>query len=162
MYVDYQVSRDDFINASWLALRKREVSGVFRLYYAFAFDVLMLVSAYLPFFYKLSLQEFKEDSVQALWAVGFFAVQLAFINFKFGRDYRKVTPLHLQTSLEVDGTGTHFKTSESDSRSSWQTYSKYREGKHTFLLIPRSHQYFVSHPEARAFSPADHRAPYLV
>jgi len=147
MHIEYQISVDDFEAAAWLALRKRSVPGWFRFYYFSGFVMLWVAINFLPMVATRTLRSFIESILGASFGLAMLAFQLLFLKFKFCREYRESTLLHLRTNADIDAIGVHFSTQESDSRSSWQVYSKWSEGKSAFILSPRGNRTFVPIPK---------------
>jgi hypothetical protein len=147
MQIEYQITEDDFESAAWLALRKGAIPGTFQFYYGLAFIALWIFLCLAPVLATPNIRSFVDSLLFASFGFAILSWRLLFTKFKFRREYRRSPLLHLRTSLEIDAMGPHFKTSESDSRSSWQTYSKYRESKSTFLLSPSGNKIFIPIPK---------------
>jgi len=128
-------------------MRKGPVPKALRFYFRLAFTVLWVVVCFLPAVASQTFRNLVESALTASFGLAILVVQLYFTRLGFGREYRRSVALRLPARVEIDETGLHCVTSESDIRSSWRLYRKYSENKSTFVLFKQGSQAFVPIPK---------------
>jgi hypothetical protein len=148
MQIEYEISEDDFVFAARLAVAKRNRKSRYALYVVPVFGtVLILCGAFMTI---------SQGSLSGMWPVfvwGTFLLLIPAINrYQYRRQYRKMPMFHGKRLLEIDDTSLHFVAPDSDSRTTWQVYTKYAENDHVFVLFQQGERMFIPLPK-RDLSP---------
>jgi hypothetical protein len=134
------------VNAATLAVRKGPISSRLRYYYYYAFTALWLVT---------SLSASRSGGHWDLADIGFglsivpfLAVILWIPRLKFGREFQRSANLHGIQQLDASESGIRLVTSESETRSTWKTYSKFAESSRVFILFHLGSKTFIPIPKS--------------
>ncbi len=141
MHIDYQVSQQDYVSAAILALRKGRITAKIRYYYFCAFVIFWLVAT-------LSSSRSEghwnfADIIAGLSIFPFLAFILWVTHLKFGREFRNNPSLHGIHQLDATESGMRIASTESETRSTWKTYSKFAENSKVFILFHPGNKTFI-------------------
>ena len=146
MHIEYEVSQQDYVNAAILAIRKGRISSRLRYYYFCAFTLLWLVTTLSGSrsggHWNLATIAF------GLSIIPFIAAILWISRFKFGREFQKNANLHGVHQLDATESGMQIVTPESETRSTWKTYSKFAENSRVFILFSPGNRIFIPIPKS--------------
>jgi len=143
MHIEYQISEDDFLSAARLAMRTCSKWNTFTMYAIRGFGVLLITFSIVPMVRDHSITP---GVASLLW--GSLLVCMPLLrNYQFRKQYRKNSLLHDRRSLDVDDTQLRFKTSTSESSSTWSSYTKFAENDRTFIVFQQGNQIFVPLPK---------------
>jgi hypothetical protein len=146
MHVEYEVTKQNYVNAASLAARKGSLSSRLRYYYFYAFTTLWVI---------VSLGSSRSGGHWDPAGIAFgliifptLAMILGIERLKFAWQFRKSASLHGIQQFDADESGTRLKTSESDTRSSWKAYSKFAENSRVFVLFHPGDKAFIAIPKS--------------
>ena len=146
------VSQADFERASWLAMRKGPLPRALRFYFRLGFAALWVLMCLTPFVAHRNIRDLRDGLIFGSIGPALLALQLYLVKLGFGREYRRSAALRLPATVDLDDTGLHWVTTESDSRSNWRIFLKYSEDRSSFVLFHRGSLAFVPIPK-RTLSP---------
>jgi hypothetical protein len=143
MRIEYQISEEDFVAAGKLAMRKRFKRAAVQIYLFPIIGAVFLAAA--------AITAIAKHNLSAMWPIMLWGAILVCIpllwSYKFRRVYRKTPPLHDRRTLDLDDTHLSFKTQNSNSRTPWQSYTRFFEDDKTFILFQQGNQFFVPIPK---------------
>jgi hypothetical protein len=143
MHIEYQISEDDFVGAAKLAMRTRSKRSVFTIYALLGFGLLLILGSIVS---MIASGSGTAGLAPFLW--GSFLVSMPLLwAYQFRKQYRKNSLLHDRRSLDVDNAQLHFKTSTSESTSTWASYIRFAENESTFILFQQGNQIFIPIPK---------------
>ena len=145
MHIDYEVCQQDYVSAAILAIRKGPITSKIRYYYFCVFAVLWLVATAIS---SRSEGHWNfADIISGLSIFLFLGFVLWVTQLKFGREFRKLTNLNGLQQLDASESGIQFKNTESETRSTWKTYSKFAENSRVFILFYSGNKTFIPIPK---------------
>ncbi len=128
-------------------MRKGPLPRALRFYFRIAFAVLWVVMCLTPFVVHPNVQSLRDSLIFGSIGPALLLLQLYLAKLGFGREYRRAAALRLPATIDIDGTGVHWVTAESDGRSSWRIFLKYSEDRSSFVLFHRGSLAFVPIPK---------------
>jgi hypothetical protein len=143
MRIEYQITEDDFVAASKLAMRKRFKRAALQLYLFPAVGALFLIAAAITAVAKHNLSGMLPIF---LWGVILVCIPQLW-SYQFRRAYRKNPRLRDRRTLDLDDSHLRFKTDNSDSHTTWQSYTRFFEDDKTFILFQQGNRFFISIPK---------------
>lgn len=141
VHIDYHVSQQDYISGAMLALRRGSTSSRIRYYYFCGFIVLWFAMDLLGA--RAGGQWHLDQIWSGLIILPFIAFFLWIQRFRFDREFRKNATLHGIQQLDVNESGVRLVTGESETRSTWKTYSRYAENSRVFILFHAGDKTFI-------------------
>jgi hypothetical protein len=151
MYIEYQITEDDFASAGQLAVQTKSKFAAGQRYILVVLGAFLIVCG--------AIAAVSRHALSGLWAgllwgslLLSIAVFYGFYGYQFRRVYRKAPLLRERRSLDIDDRTLQFKTETSEGRTTWDAYIKFAENKDTFILFQQGNQIFVPIPK-RELSP---------
>jgi hypothetical protein len=143
MHIEYQISEDDFVSASRLAQRTRNLFARAQTYFFPAIGFVIIASGIISLF--------TGGPIKVLWPIilwGCFILCIPLLNkFQIRRIYRKTPLLQDRRTLDLDSSALRFATHNSDSRAPWETYTRFAENEETFILFQQGERIFIPIPK---------------
>jgi hypothetical protein len=143
MRIEYQISEDDFVSAARLAIRKQYRHAFFRALNIRVFGAILIATALIL---CILTRQFAAVWPAALVGLILMCVPILW-TYQFRKQYRKMPMLHGRRSLDIDATGLHFITEQSDSRTSWELFIHFAENDDSFVLFQQGNRIFIPIPK---------------
>jgi hypothetical protein len=149
MRIEYQITEDDFVTASKLAMRKRFKRAAVQIYLFPVVGALFFLAAAITAIAKHNLSGMVPI---LLWGLILICIPLLW-SYQFRRAYRKNPLLRDRRTLDLDDSHLSFNTENSNSRTTWQSYTRFFEDDKTFILFQQGNRFFITIPK-RELSPS--------
>lgn len=144
MYLEYQLTEEDYIAAAALAARKRSWVTNLRYIRLAVVAIVLIIGA------GSSLNRGKGvgASLFSLLILVFIIGALYFVrNWLFARTFRNDLNLQTRRRADFNERTVRFTTENSDSTTGWEIYTKFAENAKTFILFQKGSQLFIPIPK---------------
>ena len=144
MYLEYQLTEEDYIAAAALAARKRSWTTNLRYIRLAVVAVVLAIGAGT----SLSKGEGVGASLFPLLILILIFGALYFgRNWFYARTFRKDLNLQTRRRADFNERTVRFTTENSDSTTGWEIYTKFAENAKTFILFQKGSQLFIPIPK---------------